>query len=458
MTFGLTPEGFNPKTLEEQKLELEQELQSRFGVDIDLRSQSVFGQLVGISSEIWADMWAWLNDIYLNAYPDSASGISLDRVCALTNVTRQQATASTVEAIAYGVQGTFLEAGQEVLDSLGNKTFASVADITIDKASVRDVSVKASAEVTGTYTVTVNGVNYSYVATGSPTFNSIAVGLETAITSPDVTKEVNGDVLRLYNLNTSFAVEITGNMTFDEIGTNMLVEAFEKGSLNVPIEAIDTIQTPVSGWSRVNNLKVGIEGQDLETDEDLRLRRTLSLERSIVKALLEIENVKQAIVFENNTDATDGDGTPAHHIWAVVNGGATADIVEAIVLNNSAGIGTRGLQSGTFTSPYTGLPLLARFDRPTEVNPVFVITYTLTEDNTFPADGVAQIKQALVAYGELFQMGQDLVYSRVFSAINVVQGFQVDTLTINGSTSTLAIDKNELVVIREADITITETP
>jgi uncharacterized phage protein gp47/JayE len=458
MTFGLTPEGFNPKTLEEQKLELEQALQAKFGVDIDLRSQSVFGQLVGISSEIWAEMWAWLNDIYLNAYPDSASGISLDRVCALTNVVRQPATASTVDAIAYGIQGTFLEAGQEALDSLANKTFVSVDDVTIDKASARDVSVRASSAVTGTYTVTINGTAYSFVATGTPTLNSIALGLQTAITSTAVTKQVTGDVLRLYNLNTNFAVDITGNMTFQEIGTSMALEALEKGSLNVPIEAIDTIQTPVSGWARINNLKVGIEGQDLETDAELRLRRTASLEKSIIKAILAVENVKQAIVFENNTDVIDADGTPAHYIWAVVNGGASADIVKAIVLNNSAGIGTRGLQSGTYTSPYTGLSLIARFDRPTEVNPLIVLTYTTTEDNTFPADGVAQIKQALVAYGATFQMGQDLVHSRVFSAINVVQGFQVDTLTINASTSTLNVAKNQLVVIREVDITVTETP
>jgi uncharacterized phage protein gp47/JayE len=306
--------------------------------------------------------------------------------------------------------------------------------------------------------VTINGTAYSFVATGTPTLNSIALGLQTAITSTAVTKQVTGDVLRLYNLNTNFAVDITGNMTFQEIGTSMALEALEKGSLNVPIEAIDTIQTPVSGWARINNLKVGIEGQDLETDAELRLRRTASLEKSIIKAILAVENVKQAIVFENNTDVIDADGTPAHYIWAVVNGGASADIVKAIVLNNSAGIGTRGLQSGTYTSPYTGLSLIARFDRPTEVNPLIVLTYTTTEDNTFPADGVAQIKQALVAYGATFQMGQDLVHSRVFSAINVVQGFQVDTLTINASTSTLNVAKNQLVVIREVDITVTETP
>jgi uncharacterized phage protein gp47/JayE len=458
MTFGLTPEGFNPKTLQEQKLELEDELKSRFGVDIDLRSQSVFGQFVGISSEIWADMWAWLNDIYLNAYPDSASAISLDRVCALTNVIRQQATASTVEAIAYGVQGTLLEAGVECLDSISNKTYTSTEDVTIDKASVRDITIKANAQVTGSYSVNINAIVYNFVATGSPTFNSIALGLQGVITSPNVTTEVSDNVLRLYNLDTSFTVDVSANLGIQELGSHLPLEALEKGAFSIPIGAIDTIQTPISGWLRVNNLKTGIEGENLETDEELRLRRTLSLDSSIIKALLAVKNVKQAVVFENNTDTTDVDGTPAHHIWAVVNGGNNDDIAEAIVLNNSAGIGTRGLQSGTSISPYTGNFLIARFDRPTEVNPLIVITYTTTEDNTFPSDGVEQIKQALVAYGETFSMGQDLVYSRIFSAINVVQGFQVDTLTINGNTNTLSVAKNELIVIREADITVTETP
>jgi uncharacterized phage protein gp47/JayE len=94
MVFGLTPEGFTPKTFEEIKADVENDLRSTFGQNIDLSPQTVFGQTVGIFSQKQAELWALAFDIYANAYPDSASGASLDRVCSLTGISRSPATPS----------------------------------------------------------------------------------------------------------------------------------------------------------------------------------------------------------------------------------------------------------------------------------------------------------------------------------------------------------------------------
>ena len=140
-------------------------------------------------------------------------------------------------------------------------------------------------------------------------------------------------------------------------------------------------------------------------------------------------------------------------------GGANADIAEAIINRNSAGIGTRGTVVNSVISPITGNPHTVRFDRPTTVNPTIVVTYSLAEDGVaFPSNGVTLIKQALEDYTANFTIGQDLVYSRLFGVIHSVGGIEVDTLTINGSSATLSASKSQLIQILQANVTVTETP
>ena len=90
--------------------------------------------------------------------------------------------------------------------------------------------------------------------------------------------------------------------------------------------------------------------------------------------------------------------------------------------------------------------------------PNVVITYTKTENSNFPNDGEQLMKDALVAYGQTLKIGQDIVYSRLFSPLNTVVGMQIDTLTVNAVSATLTINKNQLGSFVDANITITETP
>ena len=457
VVYGLSFEGFTPKTLEVIKSEIEDDLKNQFGANIDLRPQSVFGQLVGIFSEKHAEVWALANDVYLSQYPDFASGIQLDRVASITATVRKPATPSQAEVICYGVEGTVLSAGQEVLDTLNNLTFETVDAVTISASTARDVYLNVVTVGNGAYTVTINGVAYTYTASGSPPLNTILNGLVSAIGTAVVTPSNVNSQLRLLNANVDFsAVATTANLSIVKRGTAVNTVAQENGAFEVPSGVITSIETPISGWDSVNNILAGVTGQNRETDEELRIRRTASVDRSIRGAILAVENVTQAVVFENDDDVTDGDGTPAHHIWAIVQGGANADIADAIISRNSAGIGTRGAVVNTVTSPVTGNPHVIRFDRPTTLNPTIAVGCALAEDGTaFPSNGVTLIKQALEDYTDTFTIGQDLVYSRLFGIIHSVGGIQVNTLTINGASTTLTASKSQIIKILQANVTVT---
>ena len=107
--FGVTPEGFVIKRLQDVKSSLEARFISEFS-DINLDAASVAGQMVGIFSKVLEDEWENSQDVYLSQYPNSANGISLDNVVMLNGLTRLAATRTNVIGVATGIEGTLIQA------------------------------------------------------------------------------------------------------------------------------------------------------------------------------------------------------------------------------------------------------------------------------------------------------------------------------------------------------------
>lgn len=79
------------------------------------------------------------------------------------------------------------------------------------------------------------------------------------------------------------------------------------------------------------------------------------------------------VVLENNTNATDSDGVPAHSINAIVLGGSDQDIATTIQKKIvGGGCGTFGSESATLTN-YRGRDRVINFDRPTIKNIIVVV-------------------------------------------------------------------------------------
>ena len=86
-----------------------------------------------------------------------------------------------------------------------------------------------------------------------------------------------------------------------------------------------------------------------ESDADARAKITQSLASrgigsadAIVAAVKNVQYVKDAKVFVNNTNSTDSMGIPAHSIALVSKNGANANIAQALFNKKSPGIGTYG--------------------------------------------------------------------------------------------------------------------
>jgi len=233
------------------------------------------------------------------------------------------------------------------------------------------------------------------------------------------------------------------SVTIDGAG-NAIVQAtaLEFGPISMIAGTVTQIDTPLSGWDTVTNDDNATVGTNEESDSDLRARRQRSVAvdaQAIIDAIRagveSINNVTQAVVLENDTNAENSNGLPPKSFQVVVSGGTNADVAEVIWLKKPAGI----LSFGDITVEIIDSQGIAHdisFSRPTPV--VVYVKVTLTTFPEYPANGDDLIKQAIVDYanGDLvdnrsFGLGDNVIYTRLYTPINSVAGHEIDDLQIS---------------------------
>lgn len=146
------------------------------------------------------------------------------------------------------------------------------------------------------------------------------------------------------------------------------------GRVETTTGTITSQKTVVLGVTSVNNPSAATEiGQDEETDGELRIRRRQSVAiasngylNGLLAAVLNLDGVTDARLYENVTNSTDSDGIPAHGIWLIVEGGANTDIANQIYSKKSFGANMKGdVDVDVDITTASGSTFTAKFDRPT---------------------------------------------------------------------------------------------
>lgn len=281
------------------------------------------------------------------------------------------------------------------------------------------------------------------------------------------------------NIDQSITVSTNADITIGGGGSeDVVATATETGPLIIEIGDMTNIVTPVTGWSSVTNSADGITGRNTETDVELRerqIRGTFTPATSIVEAiysnLANLDGVDFVRVYVNETGATDSRGITGHSVAVVIVGGVDEDIAEVIFNEIPAGILTYGSTEETIID-IQDFAYPVKFTRPTGVQ-IFV-DIEIETDDTFPTDGIDQIKQAIVDYAaggadaigqskgnpDGFPPGANIRRSRVYTPCNSVVGHNVTKLKIGKTLGTLAeadidIAWNEVSTWDIEDITVT---
>lgn len=247
-------------------------------------------------------------------------------------------------------------------------------------------------------------------------------------------------------------------------GTSQLVfRAENKGAVEVTAGTITVPVTVILGITAVSNPGgATVKGTDEETDAQLRQRRRISVgisgrgfTESLKAALLAIDGVSEAEVYNNRTNQTDADGVPPHSIWAIVDGGDADDIGKAMNSKLGGGCGMKGSQSISVQQA-DGSEETYLYDRPTPQSLHIRITATPYSGQSIDA---AYLKAAIIS-GMSFGINEPAPSSAIVSLLQQKQQNTSFAAEVSGNGTDFGAvaqpaTKSSRFIIEAENITIT---
>lgn len=484
MAYGLTDQGFILPRLQDilnaqrqKAVELFQDLCPP-GEAVDTTYSSALGRLIALDAAGDADLWEVAQMVYSAFDPNSATGIALDNIVAYGGISRFGQSFSTAIGLFSGDNGTLISSGNTVKSSVQNNQFSVTDSVALSPSAASGITlsvltVQNSTAYTITYSTSSSTTNtVTYTSSGAATANEILTGLNAEILSAHpllngivvgTTLVVNKvDVFQTSNFSVSANLNITKVKKLGSLQANVV------GAIEQEANTIDTIVTPVLGWDSVTNPLAASAGSLAETDEELRIRfRNTKLERSsnildsLYSALLNVDGVTEVAIYENDTDITDANGVLPHSFLPVVLGGSSQLIAETIWENKPLGIRSQGNTEVDVTDSQGYIHSIG-FERPNPVTVYVTINLSMNPEdpNIFPGDGQDQIKQAIIDYAAShFGVGDDVIFSRLYTPINQIPGHQIDSLYVGTSpspvtSSNVIIDFNEISSFESVNILV----
>lgn len=481
---GLSRQGLEIKTLDDVLTDYKTNAASIFsdlvpaGDVVDVSDVSGLGRMIGVVAPAEADLWEALQQVYDSFNPTTAIGISLDNIIALSGITRLTAQPTRAQVILEGNLNTIISSPQgKAYSSSTQRVFSILNPVTMNLLAASGLGVYPLTIANSTayrFSYSTDGVNFLdaiYTSPGSGTtaqiiLDGLQAKVEELFSSTFTTYQSNG---RLYIVRTDpfqvadFTVSI--NLQVQKVRKLGIAVDDIAGVFPQEALAIDTISVPISGWDSVVNPVAATTGRLTETDEELRERfrnskffQSQNIIEGILDALRNVPGVTDAIIYENDTNAVDVNGVPGHSFLPIVLGGLPSDVAESIWENKPTGIPSVGNTTVQIADSQGFLHSIS-YMQPVEV-PIYV-KMTISDLGFMPGDADSQIKQNLVNYSDanLF-IGDDVIYSRLYTPINMVQGFTVNSLTIGTAPNpvgmvNIPITFDQVATIPAENITVT---
>jgi len=427
MSFGVTTTGFTRPALDEiisLRVARVRELIGPISTD----TSSAIYQLIAAEAEREDRLWQALEAVYGASYPSSAFGKSLDGAVQLTGITRLAATKSFADVALEGSIGTLVPTGSQAKVVNTTDIFETTENVLLALTDMITANLTATAQNSATYSLTLGSDTTSITSGSGQSSATILQNLANAFDAAHsgvANFSLVGSVLRieLADPSTSLAISVSANITVAKIGTPARLRSLNTGNIQAPAGSLTVIETPVVGWVSVTNLVDAEAGREIETDVELRLRRLESLRvlgaataASIQSRLLqEVADVSSVAVVENRTDSTDGDGRPPHSFETIVRGGTDQDVADKIWELKPAGIQTYGNTTVDIIDA-ANITQAINFTRPVDVYIWVKVVITLNGIGTWTDDGLDQVSENLVSYGESLGVGDNI---KILSLIHI---------------------------------------
>ena len=478
---GVTNAGFVPKRFNEIHAGLEAVAKSIFqdlvkpGEEVDTSDTSTLGRFIGLITPALDEVWQGMEQTYQAFDPNSATGIALDNIVQYGGLTRQTGKPTVLRASVWGLIGTVLPQGQ-VIRGADPVRFVSTTSLTFSTSDMIGFSISPTSLVVGdvvsfTFIVEEGVYTLSHTNASGDTVDTILADWKSQFDAL-MFNRYEGVVanqkfyLTLKEYFTYITVPTMVNCVIVDVKKRLTFNSEDDGDISAPLNTVTTILTPVYGWTSVSNEISAEKGSEEETDEQLRERfraskaiRAYNMAEALYSQLLALEDVSYARIYENMTDAVDTKGLPPHSFMAIVKGGTDTDIGEAVWDNKPLGIASQG-NTSVVVRDSQNLERTVKFSRPTEI-PIYVNITVEKVRTAFPANGVDLIRQAVVEFiNSNAGFGEEIIYTRMFTPINLVPGHQVNVLEIGRSsgamgTTNIVLNWDEFPVGLPENINIT---
>ena len=447
---GVTPYGFVKMRLPEIRRAIADDLKNRLmaaGLDgnIETRPDSVLGMLIDTFAEREAALWENAEAVYNAMYPQTAVGVSLDRAVSLAGVARLGAQKAYTRLIFWGAKGTVVPKGAQASAENGS-LWATDEAVNISANAAAGLVLQAAGDEVG---LTCNGVAYraDKLADLAAKFEGSGLlanydGANLTLTAQNGVNRRFGDFVGLQVLEIGVAVAATAS---DNEATAAA------GEINRLVE-------PVA--NRVSNPMAASAGRAVETDAELAYRHGMAvyrLGRATLPALAaniraDVPQIREIGVFANSGDTVDAYGRLPHSVHVVADGGDVEAIARAIWAYKAAGIDTHGAIVQEVQTEFGRQTV--RFDR---ITPVYVwikaqITLLPETEQAFPAAGFAQIRESLLQAADVFGLGDDVLYQKLYYAVFQTAG--VATVDLKIARSAKPTEKPADGAFQAANLTI----
>lgn len=320
--------------------------------------------------------------------------------------------------------------GQDIylgIDSQDYQLISIIADKINDCFQLLELVYNSRSPLTSIGSALDGIVKINGISRGAASYSTCIVtlyGSAGAVINGGIVQDVGG---YLWNLPASVVIGTSGTV-------NVEARCQTIGSVKANAGEINLIFTPTSGLSSVTNASAAIIGTDIESDSQLRARQAISTSRpsrTVLEgtkgAIAEVVNVTRFIVYENDTNAVNADGHPAHSITAVVEGGLDTEVAQAIFDKKGPGCYTNGTSLVNVTDLYGQINAI-RFYRPTYIDIDVVVN--IKQLTGYTTETTASIKATIVAALNSKFIGDDLSVSDLWSgALAAINGKPVYSVT-----------------------------
>lgn len=390
--WGVTETGFYRPTIDDIIYEKNRKAKEIFGEDFDTSEQTPQGKFFRINAAAESKLFEIAEQIYYSIFPNTATGLSLDRVCSSVNLNRESARFAAHKIRVYGTQNYLIEAGT-LFKNVAGVEFYTSQDATINR-------VETGQEGTAAY------------------FTDVVVYCTES-----------GTIGNVQNINSTVEVDT-------DISTVMYLSVVAYGTeIESDPDLRAKFQTVVQGLGTNTDASIKANVLRVAGVNDVIIIDNPTDNSVVVSSSLTIEPKSYAvIVYADDTNIN-------------------SDIAEAIFLKAPLGIKQSGLEEETVVDN-SGMEHLIKFSYVAATTISVVVECDV--NNMFEDNGTEEIKQRITDYINNLGIGQEVIYSQLYNYVYDVTGvYKVTKMTINGNTVDIPINNIEIAKVGSIAVTVT---